>query len=343
MTFSTFYNVGTATVANGSTAVTGSNTYWSGNVKAGDYLWVSGYCCRIASVESNTALTLARPWPGASASGAYYEAMAVLDVVGYQRAAADILTKLSGGNISSFAGLEGSANKLPLFTGAGVLGLADFVNYGSFGVGTDAPSYSTTDANNQALGSYAFYAVTDTQASTYHLPVLVSGGTLARGWDVVTHGVSGRTVQIATEVFGLSSTRGRTFIRVKHDTTWLDWDEMFTARRSLTGSNSNGYYYRLPNGLQICFKSGITVSYGSNYRFSGSWTLPSAFDNSNYVVVPWLSGRVGAENADRSGLAYGVPTDASTADIGYVSTGIYSTSTNTMTAAAIAIGTRTVA
>jgi hypothetical protein len=129
MTFATHYNVGTVTVTAGSPAVVGISTFWSGNVQPGDILWVNGVCCRILAVNSNTSLTLARNWPGATAAGAYYEAWAVLDAVGYQKKTGELLTKLSGGNLDAFAGLSGIADRLAYFNGAGTMALTPFTAF----------------------------------------------------------------------------------------------------------------------------------------------------------------------------------------------------------------------
>jgi hypothetical protein len=69
-----WYNVGTATATNGSTAVTGSLTAWLANVKPGDEFYfiadARGY--EVASVEENTALTLATAYQGTTGSGKSY-------------------------------------------------------------------------------------------------------------------------------------------------------------------------------------------------------------------------------------------------------------------------------
>lgn len=63
-----FYTGGTITVANGATAVTGSGTAFASQVKAGDMLVAAGLTAVVASVESNTGLTLVKGWPGTSLS-----------------------------------------------------------------------------------------------------------------------------------------------------------------------------------------------------------------------------------------------------------------------------------
>lgn len=66
------YSTGSATVENGSTAVTGIGTFWGPNILPGDTLSLGGLQVPVASVEGNTALTLAYPWPGDDATGASY-------------------------------------------------------------------------------------------------------------------------------------------------------------------------------------------------------------------------------------------------------------------------------
>lgn len=73
------YNIGTVSVSATSTAVTGSGTSWVAiGVREGDYLIVNGLVGIVASVESNTALTLLRGWPGTTASGQQYS-IALID------------------------------------------------------------------------------------------------------------------------------------------------------------------------------------------------------------------------------------------------------------------------
>ena len=68
------YKTGTATVTNGSPTVTGTNTLWLANVTAGDSFTVAGdgVMYDVASVDSDTQITLSVAYAGATASGVVY-------------------------------------------------------------------------------------------------------------------------------------------------------------------------------------------------------------------------------------------------------------------------------
>lgn len=67
------YNTGTVDVTNGSAAVVGHGTAWLANVDAGMLFDRAGITpAAVLSVESDTALTLARPYPGVTAAGSGY-------------------------------------------------------------------------------------------------------------------------------------------------------------------------------------------------------------------------------------------------------------------------------
>lgn len=66
------YRVGTLSVANGSTSVTGTLTVWTTNVQPGDLLVIGPTWAEIASIQSNTALTLVSAWPGSTVTGSSY-------------------------------------------------------------------------------------------------------------------------------------------------------------------------------------------------------------------------------------------------------------------------------
>jgi hypothetical protein len=68
------YSTGTATVTNGSATVTGTNTLWLANVTAGDSFTIAstGVMYNVASVDSDTQVTLSAPYAGVTASGVVY-------------------------------------------------------------------------------------------------------------------------------------------------------------------------------------------------------------------------------------------------------------------------------
>lgn len=95
---SSVYSAGTVSVSNGSPIVTGTGTAWQVALVTGGMFSFAGLSIPIASVESDTSLALAYPWPGTTAAGGYAIARETSEAV---RAAwindrlAQILTKLS--------------------------------------------------------------------------------------------------------------------------------------------------------------------------------------------------------------------------------------------------------
>lgn len=68
-----WYKAGTANFTNNSTIVTGTNTYWSTQVKVGDIFTVnSSDIYEIISIDSNTQITLGRPYTGTTETAAAY-------------------------------------------------------------------------------------------------------------------------------------------------------------------------------------------------------------------------------------------------------------------------------
>ncbi|EPE99545.1 hypothetical protein [Rhizobium grahamii] len=124
------YKDGTVSVATGSTAVTGTNTFWGtpggeGNpILPGDWFGVhKGYAIRIASIEGNGALTLANPWPGPPQTDEPYEVMLQSDNARMATSTRQLLQQLMNGNIAAFTGLNGEPDTVPYFTGPGAMGL----------------------------------------------------------------------------------------------------------------------------------------------------------------------------------------------------------------------------
>ncbi len=98
---STIVNSGSVTVTNDSVAVTGTGTSFETSLVAGGMLLVDGTAAFISSVESDTALTLTKVWPGATAIDTSYEIQRirsdVASVITANDRLADIVAKLEAG------------------------------------------------------------------------------------------------------------------------------------------------------------------------------------------------------------------------------------------------------
>ena len=131
-----FYNDGTATIETGGLVVRGLGTIWQGAVRAGDMFGTHcGSGVRIRSVDSNTQLTLAYPWPLAAQANTPYEIQFTPYDAGYQPAVRKLLSRLTNGNLDAFSSLAGSVDKIPYFTGAGAMDLIDLALLGGGGSG----------------------------------------------------------------------------------------------------------------------------------------------------------------------------------------------------------------
>ncbi len=129
-------------------------------------------------------------------------------------------------------------------TAAGVL-----AQLAAFGVGAESVNGIDLNLNQATLGSTVRYEGTQGKAVAQNYPRVTATDSALVAFDVITHGSSSRTVQLATEVFGSSGSRARSFMRVRHDTTWFDWREL-AMTDALAKVATGGRFADLPNELQ---------------------------------------------------------------------------------------------
>ncbi|WP_176086971.1 hypothetical protein [Martelella sp. HB161492] len=129
----TLYTTGTVTLTNGSAAVTGTGTGWQTAVIAGGVIYpaAEGNALPVASVDSDTTITAAVTWQGAT--GTYAYALARQDdtqqVIANAVALADYIQRLNNPALASIAGLTPAADRLAYFTGTSAAGLATLTGF----------------------------------------------------------------------------------------------------------------------------------------------------------------------------------------------------------------------
>lgn len=111
--------------------------------------------------------------------------------------------------------------------------------------GNPAVNYAATTSLDAApMGSFVRAEGAASNASAMGWPSTGASSATQLAFNVVTEGVDGssaRLVQIATEVFGATGGRGRTFVRVRHDANWYGWREFAFADALSTVATSGKF------------------------------------------------------------------------------------------------------
>ncbi len=163
------YTTGTVTLINGSAVVAGTGTAWQTALIVGGIIYAeaaNGNSMPILTVDSDTQITAATKWKGAS--GTYPYALVIdtsydRQVLANATALAQILQGLQKPSISALSALTPAADKLPYFTAANTAALT-----GLTATGRDIIDSVDVSAAQTALGISAFIKglLDDADAST---------------------------------------------------------------------------------------------------------------------------------------------------------------------------------
>jgi hypothetical protein len=129
------YTTGTIALTNGSAVVTGTGTAWATALIAGGIIYAEaagGNAMPILTVDSDTQITAATKWKGATGSYAY---ALVIDtaydrqVLANATALAQILQALQKPSISALSALTPAVDRVPYFTGSNTAALATLTTF----------------------------------------------------------------------------------------------------------------------------------------------------------------------------------------------------------------------
>jgi len=257
------YTSGTISLANGSATVTGTGTLFEvTRFREGDTLQIQNLTAVIASVDSDTQLTLTEPWTGTSIVDGPYRARQLADGTRVGTQAATLIELLGDGTLAGIAALGVEEGKALVGGPAGQYVLADMVTdpNGSLGklaaLTLAANKFLRTDAN-------ADIAQSDITAAAIAL-LNLSGSADADRLPYLT-GASGAELTALTA-----------FAR-----TILDDADGASVWATIGGEQNltaNGY---------VKFPNGLIIQWGRSFESNGdrAITLPISFPNTVYAKL----------------------------------------------------------
>lgn len=276
------YTTGTVSLTNGSAVITGIGTAWAAALIAGGTVYVEadGNPLPILSVNSETQITAAIKWKGAT--GTYPYAIMRDTAYGQQTVAnanalATYIQRLNNEALAALAVLDPAADKLPYFTGDGTAGLATLTAFARTLLGgTDAAAMRSTLSvvGRTATSSGDLNAAERDSFKMFDGVSLVNGPTASPNFTVITAGDAGRGMQIANEYGNPTGAWFRPGID-----GWKPWRFLWNTAGTGLSNTTNGYQ-SLPSGLKLQW--GVDDGTGGADK---TITFPLSFAQGVFAVV----------------------------------------------------------
>jgi hypothetical protein len=257
-----WYRTGTISVTNGSTAVTGAGTAWVGIVYIGDALVApDGRNYEVASVNSNTSLTLATNYQGSTASAQAYAIQPTRALTAEWVAAAQAFqSQAQGWEDGPLDGLFGGGT-----VGAPGIGFAQQTNTGFFRPSASVLALSVngterarfTTSGMQLTGLLTGTAVTQSDTDTTAGRLLTTGAGAAQAFR------RGNILGTVSQSGGVP-----------------------TGAIIQRGSNANGEFVRYADGTQICWRR-VDMPRASVNGFFATASFAAAFSTGPVVTLTY--------------------------------------------------------
>lgn len=316
------YVTGTVSVTAGSAVVTGSGTAWATALIAGGLFGLdssNGNPVPILSIDSNTQLTLAKPWRGTTAAGQAYwiirDTAYLQQLSANAQALATYIQRLDNASLAALASLVPAADKLAYFTGANAAVLTDIKAKGRDVLAADsmlsllAKLGPVNGGNPSPTPAGAGVGLTDGDFNSITLPgVYTIGGQWANGFGGAAPTsytgiliVYARFSQVFQEIWMATTgspnrwTRWTATNNGSWPNPWIRLPGEFVGTVSQAagvpsgaiierGANANGEYVRFADGTQLCWFNNVTFMKAAGL-VEVTWTFPISFASIAYAWV----------------------------------------------------------
>ena len=283
------YSTGLSSVTNGSPTVTGTNTLWLANVTAGDSFTVAGdgVMYDVASVDSDTQITLSAPYAGTTASGVVY-------AIGTGFTVPDSFPEMSQGDIETATIFTRAMRKIQSrFTGIAINTTAEIGQAVSDHEATNDHPLATTIAKGflSAVDKTKLDTVEDgatADQTKADIDALNIDADTLDGIDSLGFDAAGAADTAVSDHVALADPHAQ-YAEIAGGAA-----ANFTAMPQVggdpiveSGSNADGEWTRWADGKQTCESPQTAMSFSNAFNILFSWGYPAAFI-STPTVVPIL-------------------------------------------------------